>query len=217
MAKQPKNMGASVRARLLTLSQTSGQTFELVLIRFALERLLYRVSRSSHADRFVLKGALLLMTWLATPHRATRDLDLLGFGTPSPDDMRLSFREILSQPGDDSVTFDVDALHVERLREDADYGGLRLRTTATIGGARVPVAVDIGFGDALDPGTETIDYPVLLDYPAPRLRAYARESPTNSPLLRSRSATPERLTPITRGDGHSVFALPNRRQCLASR
>lgn len=176
MPKKPTNLGASVRARLLTLAQAKGQTFDLVLIRFALERLLYRLSQSPHADRFVLKGAMLLMTWLPTPHRATRDLDFLGFGDPSPDDVLATFREILGQDAEDGVTFDVGALRVERIREELAYGGLRLRTTATIGGACVSVVVDIGFGDTLDPGIETVDYPVLLDLPVPRLRTYARET-----------------------------------------
>lgn len=176
MAKVPKNLGASVRARLLALAQAQGQTFDVVLLRFALERLLYRLSRSHHADRFVLKGAMLLMTWLTAPHRATRDLDLLGFGEPSPDDVLSTFRDILGQNGDDGVMFDVGALRVERIRENAAYGGLRLRTTANIGGARVAVVIDIGYGDALDPSAETVEYPVLLDLPAPRLRAYTRET-----------------------------------------
>ena len=176
MAKAIKNLGASVRARLLRISQVKGQTFDLVLTRFAIERLLYRLSRSRHAERFVLKGAMLLMTWLKDPHRATRDLDLLGFGDPNPDDMLATFREVLSQEVDDGVNFDTDGLRVDRIREELDDGGLRLRTTATIGGARVAIVVDIGFGDALEPGVDIVDYPAMLDLPAPKLRAYARET-----------------------------------------
>jgi predicted nucleotidyltransferase component of viral defense system len=131
---------------------------------------------SDHAERFVLKGAMLLMTWLREPHRATRDLDLLGFGDPNPNDMLAIFRDVLGQAGDDGVDFDADKLRIERIREDADYGGLRLRTTATIGGARVAIVIDIGFGDAVEPGVELVGYPVMLDMPAPRLRAYARET-----------------------------------------
>ncbi|PJE01527.1 MAG: hypothetical protein CK429_35385 [Mycobacterium sp.] len=176
MAKSIRNLGASVRARLLSVSQANGQAFDLVLVRFALERLLYRISQSAHADRFVLKGAMVLMTWLDAPHRATRDLDLLGFGDPNPDDMLATFKDILSLNFDDAVTFDVDGLRVDRIRDALEYGGLRLRTTAAIDGARVSIVVDIGFGDTLDPGVETVDYPVLLDLPAPRLRTYARET-----------------------------------------
>jgi len=137
MAKQIKNIGASVRARLLQLAKASGQSFELVLTRFALERLLFRLSRSRHSDRFVLKGAMLMMSWFDDPHRGTRDLDLLGFGDPSPEPMLATFREILAQAVDDGVEFDVDALRLDRIREELEDGGLRLRTTASIGGARI--------------------------------------------------------------------------------
>lgn len=176
MAREVKDRGASVRARLFTLSKATGQTFNLVLTRFALERLLYRLSVSPYADRFVLKGAMLLMTWLEDPHRGTRDLDLLGFGDPGANAMLATFREIVDQDVDDGVKFDGEGLRVDRIREEIEYGGLRLRTMATIGGARVNVIVDVGFGDALEPSAEVIDYPVMLDLPTPRLRAYARET-----------------------------------------
>ena len=176
MAKKIKNIGASVRARLLKLSKEQGQSFDLVLTRFALERLLFRLSQSRYADRFVLKGAMLLMSWLKEPHRGTRDLDLLGFGDPTPDAMLQTFREILTQDTGDGVMFNANTLRVDRIREEVEYGGLRLRATASIGGARINLTIDIGFGNALEPGAEFIDYPVLLDHPAPRLQAYARET-----------------------------------------
>ncbi|NRQ17950.1 hypothetical protein BHMPCIPO_05213 [Ensifer sesbaniae] len=176
MAKEIRNVGASVRARLLQLSNASGQSFDLVLTRFALERLLFRLSQSPHADRFVLKGAMLMMSWFEDPHRGTRDLDLLGFGSPEPDLMLETFREILAQKVDDGVMFDADTLRVDRIREELEYGGLRLRAVASISGARINLRIDIGFGDALEPGAEMLDYPSMLDFPAPRLRAYARET-----------------------------------------
>ena len=176
MAKKVKNTDASVRARLLKLSKEQAQSFDLVLTRFALERLLFRLSQSRFADRFVLKGAMLLMSWLEEPHRGTRDLDLLGFGDPTPNAMLQTFREILTQDADDGVMFNANALRVDRIREEVEYGGLRLRATASISGARINLTIDIGFGDALEPGAEFIDYPVLLDHPAPRLQAYARET-----------------------------------------
>ena len=107
MPKEIKNIGASVRARLLNLSQANRQNFDLVLTRFALERLLFRLSQSPYAERFVLKGAMLLMSWFEDPHRSTRDLDLLGFGDPSPEAMLETFREILARGEDDGVVFDV--------------------------------------------------------------------------------------------------------------
>ena len=119
---------------------------------------------------------MLLMSWFEDPHRSTRDLDLLGFGDPSPEAMLETFREILARGEDDGVVFDVDALRVDRIREELEYGGLRLRTTASISGARIILSIDVGFGDALEPGAELIDYPVMLDFPAPRLLAYTRET-----------------------------------------
>jgi predicted nucleotidyltransferase component of viral defense system len=176
MAEKLANLGASVRAKLLNQARASGQPFDLILVRFALERLLYRLSVSGHAERFVLKGAMLLTTWFDDPARPTRDLDLLGFGDPDPDAMQATFREILSIDVDDGILFNPDTLRVDRIREALDYGGVRLRAVADVGGARVPVAIDVGFGDALEPGTELLEYPTLLDQPAPKLRAYARET-----------------------------------------
>lgn len=176
MAKEIKNVGASVRAKLLQLSKWNGQSFDLVLTRFALERFLFRLSQSRHADRFVLKGGMLLISWFDDPHRGTRDLDLLGFGDSNPEQVLTTFREILSEEFNDGVTFDADSLGVDRIREETEYGGLRLRSTASISGARIGLTIDVGFGDAVEPGVEMLDYPTLLDFPAPRLRAYARET-----------------------------------------
>ena len=171
-----KNMGASVRGRLLKISKERGQTFDLLLTRYVLERLLYRLSTSNHKDNFVLKGAMLVTTWLDNAHRPTRDVDLLGFGSPEPEAMLAVFQEICVLKADDGVTFDVDALSIDGNREDLAYGGLRLTTNAEIGGAKIRVVIDIGFGDAIEPGLNEIELPVLLDLPAPRLRAYPKET-----------------------------------------
>jgi len=176
MAKEIKNVGASVRARLLQFAKANGQSFDLILTRFALERLLFRLGQSRHADRFVLKGAMLMMSWFDDPHRGTRDLDLLGFGSAEPDPMLETFREIIAREADDGVAFIADTLRVDRIREEQEYGGLRLRLTALIGGARINLTIDIGFGDALEPGAEMSDYPSMLQFPMPRLRTYAKET-----------------------------------------
>jgi predicted nucleotidyltransferase component of viral defense system len=177
MPKETKNIAASVRARLMNHAQAKGVPFDLVLNRYVIERLLYRLSVSSHANDFVLKGATLLMTWLDEPHRGTRDLDLLGFGDNAPDKLLALFRDVLDTAvPDDGVIFDTVALRVDRIREELAYGGVRLRTTASIAGARISVSVDIGFGDALEPGAEMATYPTLLDLPAPILKVYARET-----------------------------------------
>ena len=176
MPDRPRNVGASVRQRLLTLAQARGQPMELLLTRYALERLLHRLSLSPHRERFVLKGAMLLATWFDEPHRATRDVDLLGFGDAAEDALLATVREILAIEVDDGVSFDLKGLKIEAIREEVEYGGSRLRTTAVLAGARIPITVDIGFGDAVEPDVEDIDLPVLLDMPSPHLRAYPPET-----------------------------------------
>ncbi len=171
-----RNMGASVRARLLTLAHETHQPFPRLLTRYALERLLYRLSTTAHRERFVLKGAMLMTTWFVSPFRPTQDVDFLGFGDPDPEAMLAVFRDICSIPIDDGVIFDADALAIDRVRDELEYGGLRLKTNATIAGARIRIIVDIGFGDAIEPGLVELDMPVLLDQPAPRLRSYPRET-----------------------------------------
>jgi predicted nucleotidyltransferase component of viral defense system len=174
--KKLRDLGASIRARLLTLAQEKGQSFELLLTRYAIERLLYRLSLSEHRDRFVLKGAMLMTSWFDDPHRPTRDVDFLGFGDNAPEAMLATFRDICAVPADDGILFDPITMRVERIREDLAYGGVRLRTIGELAGARITVIIDIGFGDAVEPGIEDIDLPVLLGLPQPRLRAYARET-----------------------------------------
>lgn len=176
MAKPIRNMGASVRSRLLNLAKQRNQQFQLLLTRYVLERLLYRLSRTKHRDHFVLKGAMLMTNWFADPHRQTRDVDFLGFGNSDPEMMLDVFREICTVEVDDGVDIDMAALRIDQIREGLEYGGLRIKTTAIVGGARVNVVIDIGFGDAIEPGLEEIELPVLLDLPAPRLRAYVRET-----------------------------------------
>ena len=174
MAK--RDIAASIRSRLLKLARERGQPFDLVITRYALERLLYRLSESAHRNRFALKGAMLITTWFPDPHRPTRDLDLLGFGDFTEESVLKVFREVCGMPADDGVTFDADKLRIERIREELEYGGLRLRTVANLARARINVVVDVGFGDAVEPGLEEIKFPVLLDSAVPRLRAYPRET-----------------------------------------
>lgn len=172
--RKPVNIGASIRARLLNLARERNQPFDLLLTRFVLERWLYRLSLTPHRDRFVLKGAMLMTTWFQDPFRPTRDLDLLGYGSAEADDVLAVFREICTVALDDGVSFDAAALTVEQMRQDLEYGGLRLKTNAVLDGARVRVLIDIGFGDAVEP--EERELPVLLDLPAPRLRTYRPET-----------------------------------------
>lgn len=176
MADAPRDMGASVRGRLMNISRERRQPFQLLLTRYALERLLYRLSVSPYRDRFVLKGAMLMAAWFDNPFRPTQDVDFLGFGDPDPAAMLAIFREVCAVRLDDGVAFDFDALVVDHIREELEYGGLRLKTNADIGGARIRIIADIGFGDAIEPGLRELEMPVLLGQPAPRLRAYPAET-----------------------------------------
>jgi hypothetical protein len=168
-----RDRAASVRARLLNVAKATGTDFNLVLVRFALERLLFRLSTSAHSDRFVLKGALLFTLWYDLPHRATRDADLLGFGPSDTGSMAGVFRDIASVAADDGIVFDPASVRVGVIRKDAGYGGVRVTLNGKLANARCVAQVDVGFGDAVTPGPTDAVYPVLLDdLPAPRLRTY---------------------------------------------
>lgn len=170
-----RNLAASVRARLKQQADASGENFDLVLTRFALERLLYRLSVSVHADSFLLKGALLFSLWFEQPHRPTRDADLLGYGASDMASQVSKFRDIAGITVDDAIQFDVRSVRAETIRQQDGYGGVRVSLRATLDGARIAVQVDIGFGDAVTPGPDSVPYPVLLDdLPAPQLRAYPK-------------------------------------------
>lgn len=167
------NVAASVRARLLNVAKAQGVDFNQVLVRFALERILYRLSQSEHADHFLLKGALLFTLWYDMPHRTTRDADLLGFGASDLESVTQTFRDIASVAVDDGIVFDPASVAAEEIRKDAGYAGARIFISGELARARCKTQIDIGFGDAVTPGPVDATYPVLLaDLPAPRLRAY---------------------------------------------
>jgi predicted nucleotidyltransferase component of viral defense system len=177
VTKAPKDVGASVRARLLRLARERGEDFQLVLTRYVNERLLYRLASTKHGSGFVLKGAALFVLWTGEPHRATRDIDLLGLGDPSEDHVRSVFADVLSvDVEDDGVRFDEAALEVGPIREDQEYGGVRVVLVAQVASARVLLQIDVGFGDVITPEGVVVDLPSLLDFPAPRLRVYPRET-----------------------------------------
>jgi len=144
-----------------------------VLNRFALERLLCRLSTSAHADSFLLKGALLFALWYDDPHRPTRDADLLGFGQDDADRLIAVFRDVAAMSMEDGIVFDVASVRAEAIREDNTYGGTRINLVARIGSARCSLQIDVGFGDAVTPEAQTVVFPTLLnDFPAPTLRVY---------------------------------------------
>lgn len=167
------NIAASVRARLLNVAKAQGVDFNQVLVRFALERMLYRLTQSQHADHFLLKGALLFTLWYDIPHRATRDADLLGFGASDLESVAQVFREIAAVAVDDGIVFDPASVTALEIRKEAGYGGVRVIIAGELAKARCKTQIDVGFGDAVTPGPVDSVYPVLLDdLPAPRLRAY---------------------------------------------
>ena len=142
-----RNVTASVRRRLLNLSRKTGEDFQQLLTRFAIERLLYRISESEYASRFVLKGAMLFALWTGEMHRPTRDLDLLGFGDGSADRIAEVFRSLCSRTvQEDGLVFATDTVNVEPIREDQEYGGQRVTLVVHLGNARINLQVDIGFG-----------------------------------------------------------------------
>lgn len=172
-----RSIDTSVRVRLQRLAREQGEDFQLMLTRYANERLLFRLASSPHAGQFVLKGASLFTIWTGKPHRATRDLDLLGFGASDVEHVRKVFTEVLSlDVADDGVRFDIDTLVTGLIRDEQEYGGVRVEFVAHVTSARIRMQVDIGFGDAITPEAIVIDFPTLLAFPSPRMRAYPRET-----------------------------------------
>ncbi len=171
-----KNVGASVRARLLRMAQERRDSFEGLLVRYVHERLLYRLGRSEHVSRFALKGALLFPLWGPEIPRATRDLDLLWQSDPSPDALAAVFRAVCRMEETDGVAFDAGSVSAEPIREHQSYVGVRIVLRADVDRARVRVQVDVGFGDAVEPPPQRVTYPSLLDAPAPLVMAYPREA-----------------------------------------
>lgn len=167
------NLAASVRAHLLNIAKADKTDFNQILVRYALERFLYRLSQSAHADQFLLKGAMLFNLWYAMAHRPTRDADLLGFGLSDLDSIGQTFRDIASVEADDGIVFDPASVSVQEIRKAAGYAGARVIVSAELARARCKTQIDIGFGDAVTPGPVEAVYPVLIaDFPAPHLRIY---------------------------------------------
>ena len=174
-AKQIRDVPASVHSRLLRVARERGEELQRLLVRYALERFLYRLGRSQHSERFVLKGAMLFQVWEGGLQRTTRDLDLLGIGDNSDASVLGAFREIWRIDAlEDGLELDPESLTVEPIREQSDYVGLRIRFRVRLGNAVIPLQVDVGVGDAVVPAAEEIHYPTLLDFPAPQIWAYPK-------------------------------------------
>ena len=174
---EPTNVAASVKQRLLNRAREQKEDFNLLLTKYGLERILYRIGQSKDKDSFVLKGALLFELWTEQRYRPTRDADFLSMGDNSPERYQQIFEEICDMKvEDDGVRFDRNTVKVEKIKEDQDYEGLRVTLTGFMEAARLPVQIDIGFGDAITPDPVETDFPTLLENPAPRLYSYPRET-----------------------------------------
>ncbi len=173
----PRNVAASVRQRLLNRARETGEDFNLILTRYAAERLLYRLSQSRYNSGFILKGAMLFAVWSGKRHRPTRDLDLTAYGNDSAEELAVTFRDIVEVPVDaDGLDFDPEGIVVSEIREDQEYHGKRVVIPARLGTARIRVQADVGFGDVVTPEAREITFPALLDMPMPRIRAYPPEA-----------------------------------------
>lgn len=166
----------SIRQRLRTELRARGEDLSLGLSRYAVERFLYRLGRSTHRERFVLKGATLFAIW-GTTYRPTRDVDFTGYGSSNPQDVIGAFREICHTQDDvDQLVFDTDTITTEPIRDGSEYDGLRIRIRASLGASDIPLQVDVGFGNAIVPGPEEKEYRTILGDPPPRILAYPPES-----------------------------------------
>lgn len=172
---KPGNIGASIRDRLLNKARAEKLDFNLLLTRYALERMLYRLSISEQRDQFLLKGALLFDLWFDVPHRPTHDADFLGFGSAEIPHLEEVFRSICRIEVEDGIVFQPDSVKGAEIRKEANYAGVRLTLMGLLDSARCPIQVDVGFGDAVVPGPEEVRYPIIFPgMPEPKLRVYPR-------------------------------------------
>jgi predicted nucleotidyltransferase component of viral defense system len=177
MSAAVTGLAQSVQTRLVQHAKAIRMDTNMVLSRFAVERFLYRLSRSPHAEQFVLKGALMMLVWLGETIRPTRDVDLLGFGELSEESLARVFAAVCDvQVEPDGMRFLSDSIRVAAIRAEDAYGGLRATLDGRLGNARLRVQVDVGIGDAVTPEPEWLDYPGMLDLPQARLRAYRPET-----------------------------------------
>jgi len=175
--RKVRDMATSVHQRLLNKSRQTGRPFNELLQYYAMERFLYRLSKSDYADRFVLKGALMLTVWEAPVSRPTRDMDFLGRIDNDIVTIADAIRDVCSTEVDpDGLESNPETVEAERIAEDADYEGVRVYFQGNLGSARASMQMDVAFGDVVVPGTKTIEYPTIIEMPPPVLAGYSMES-----------------------------------------
>jgi len=176
--KRPVNIAASVRQRLLDKARIDKRPFNELLQYFVMERFLYRLSRSNHADKFVLKGALMLRAWQAPLFRPTMDIDMLARQTSNEVKQIVDLIKNVCQVvvDSDGIEFDSESVRGENIVEDADYEGVRVLFVGKLDTVKIRMQVDIGFGDVVVPGPQETILPTMLDFPPPCIACYSRES-----------------------------------------
>ena len=175
--KPAKDISASIKQKLLNHARKTGLDFNALLIRFAMERLLFRLSISPYSEQFYLKGAMLFVLWENSAHRPTKDLDLLFIPEHDSDELITTFQEIAAIPNiHDGIQIDTASVQAEQIREKNTYGGLRIKLICELGTIKIPLQIDVGLGDSVYPSTEISAFPSLLDFDIPRIRAYPTET-----------------------------------------
>jgi len=175
--KKIKDVPASVRARLAAHAKASGRPFQEILQYFAMERFLYRVSISEHADKFVLKGGLMFAAWETSLTRPTKDIDLLAYMANDVETAANTVKDIGNiRDESDGIEFDLDSIETTVIKEDADYEGVRVTFKAELKGAKIHMQIDMGFGDVVAPEPQLMTYPTILDHTPPKIRGYPAET-----------------------------------------
>ncbi len=174
--EKKKNIAASVRNKLTNQFKKTGENLQTLFVRYANERFLYRLSQTEHRTKFLVKGATVFAFWFDKPHRPTKDLDLLGYGKNDITGIEKIVREICAVQEDDGLEFLIETIKGSLIREDQEYQGVRITITVMLERARIPVQIDVGFGDAVTPEAEEVELKTILDFPAPRVRIYPKET-----------------------------------------
>jgi len=172
-----KNLPASVRSQLMNHAKQQGKPFNEILQHYALQRFLYRLSKSAHSKNFILKGAFLLKAWGYADNRPTMDIDLLGKTENSEQNIVSKIKDIIETKIEpDGLVFDANSISCEQISKEANYTGLRINFLCFLDTARISIQIDIGFGDVIYPKAETVELNSALGLSAAKIRSYSRES-----------------------------------------
>lgn len=177
MKKDIKNIQASVRAQLKNKTKESNCSFSEILQYYAIERFLYRLGCSEYADKFILKGALMFTVWQVPERRTTLDIDFATHFDNKIASIERVIKNVCKLPVvPDGLIYDVETIKGYKIKEDAQYEGVRIKFRAFLERTRITMQIDVGFGDIIYPKAKLINYPVILNFPEPHLKVYSAES-----------------------------------------